>query len=371
MKIAAIDVYRVALTSHETYYMADNKTCDSVDTIIVRVSTDQNITGWGEVCPIPHYLPAFAGGVAPVIAELEPVLIGADPRGAESLIAACDAWLKDHRYAKSALDIAFWDITAQAAGMPLYALLGGKRTDSVRTYHSITCTDPERMADIAMQAKAAGIEQFQVKVGADADWQRDVERICAVRDAVGPRPVVYADWNGGATRYDAIRVGHAVRELDIMLEQPCNSLAAIADVRSATGLPMKVDESCHDSASFLEAHRLGCMDVVALKLSKFGGLSALRRARDLCVHLETMMVIEDTWGSDIATAAAVHLGMTVEPRFLLNVCDLSGYVSPRIAKDGPQRSHGRLTVGDAPGLGITVNWQAFGKPELSIGEHRQ
>jgi len=370
MKITSIDVYRVALTSHETYYMAANKTCDSVDSIILRVCTDAGITGWGEVCPIPHYLPAYAGGVAPAIAELEPVLIGADPCGAECLTAACDAWLMDHRYAKSALDIAFWDITAQAAGMPLFKLLGGKRADSVPTYHSITCTDPQRMAEIAAAAKADGIRQFQAKVGSDANWQRDVERIFAVREAVGADPVVYADWNGGATRYDAIRVGQAVRDIDIMLEQPCNSLAAIADVRRTTGLPMKVDESCHDMASLLEAHRLGCMDVVALKLSKFGGLSALRRARDLCDYLEIRMVVEDTWGSDIATAAAVHLGLTVAPRLLLNVCDLSGYVSPHVASDAPLRNHGTLAIGDAPGLGITIDEEALGEPELSIGKSR-
>ena len=223
------------------------------------------------------------------------------------------------------------------------------------------------MAEIAKAAKAEGIFQFQVKVGADASWAEDVKRIKAVREAVGDGYVVYADWNSGATVYDAIRVGHAVRDLDIMLEQPCETLEAIAEVRRNTNLPMKVDEAGHDMASLLKAHELGCMDVVALKLSKFGGLSVLRRARDLCTHFETMMVIEDTWGSDIATAAAVHLGMTVDPKLVLNVCDLSGYVSPHLADDGPIRKDGRLSVGDAPGLGITIDESRLGEPELSIG----
>ena len=283
------------------------------------------------------------------------------------MIAKCDAYLPDHRYAKSALDIAFWDITAKAAEMPLYQLLGGKLADVVPTYHSITCTEPERMAEIARDAYAQGIRQFQVKVGSDADWEKDVARIRAVREAVGDGYVVYADWNSGTTSYDAIRVGHAVRDLDIMLEQPCESLPAIAEVRRNTNLPMKIDESAHDTQSLLEANALGCMDVVALKLSKFGGLSALRRARDLCLHLKTMMVVEDTWGSDIATAAAVHLGVTVPPKYLLNVCDLSGYVSPHVASDGPLRDNGTLTPGTGPGLGITVDEAVLGDPELSLG----
>ena len=367
MKITAVNAFRVPLTSHETYYMSEGKSCATLDSMVVRVDTNEGITGWGEVCPIPHYLPAYAGGVVPVIQELKDVLIGANPLGAEALTTKCDTWLPDHRYAKSALDIAFWDITAKAAGMPLYQVLGGKLADSVPTYHSITCTDPERMVEIALAAQQQGIQQFQVKVGADADWQKDVQRIRAVREAVGAGPVVYADWNNGATSYDAIRVGRAVADLDVMLEQPCDSLAAVAEVRRNTCLPMKVDEGGHDLQSLLDAHALGCMDVVALKLSKFGGLTKLRRARDLCMHLKTMMVIEDTWGSDIATAAAVHLGLTVPPKYLLNVCDLSGYVGPHVATDGPLRDQGRLSVGDKPGLGITIDESVLGEPVLQLG----
>lgn len=113
-------------------------------------------------------------------------------------------------------------------------------------------------------------------------------------------------------------------------------------VRAATGLPMKLDELAHDTATLLQAHSLGIMDAVALKLSKFGGLSALRRARDLCLHLGAKMCIECTWGSDIATAAALHLAAATNPARVLNVCDLSGYVSPRIAPDGPVRANGRI-----------------------------
>ena len=97
---------------------------------------------------------------------------------------------------------------------------------------------------------------------------------------------------------------------------------------------MKLDENAHDTASLLTGHALGCMDAVAVKLSKFGGLSASRRARDLCIHLGAKMCIEDTWGSDITTAALLHLGASTDPARVLNVCDLSGYVAPRLALTG-------------------------------------
>ena len=136
-----------------------------------------------------------------------------------------------------------------------------------------------------------------------------------------------------------------------MLEQPCRTLEACAAVHAATGLAMKIDENAHDTASLLRAFDLGCMDAVALKLSKFGGLSALRKARDLCLHLGAKMGIEDTWGSDIATAAALHLAAASPPEAVLNVCDLSGYVTPRLAPDAPSRQNGVITPPEGPGLG--------------------
>lgn len=366
MRITRVQAWKVPLTSHETYYMSDGKTCDTVDSIVVSLQTDGNLEGWGEVCPIPHYLPAYADGVVPALKEMAPVILGADPVGPEALMARLEAFLAGHAYAKSAVDTALWDLTAKAAGLPLYALLGGKQSNMLPLYHSITCIASEDMVRIARTAYQAGIRQFQVKLGADDDWQQDVERLRAVREAVGPGPLVYGDWNCGATQLDATRVGRAVRDLDIMLEQPCATLAECVNVKRACGLPMKIDENAHDMASLLEAHRLGCMDAVALKLSKFGGLSAMRRARDLCLHLGARMCIEDTWGSDITTATALHLAAATPGKAVLNVCDLSGYVAPRLDPDGPVRRDGTISPHDTPGHGICPDREILGDPILDL-----
>jgi len=362
MKITGIRLYKVALTSHDAYYMGAGKACETVDTIVVEVRTDSKHSGWGEVCPIPHYLPAYAGGVAPAIADLVPVLIGADPVGPEALMAKCDGHLQGHAYAKSALDMALWDLTGKAAGLPLCRLLGGRRMEAAPLYHSITCVDPDAMARIARDALAQGIRQFQAKLGADNDWRADVERLSAMRDAIGPQPLLYGDWNCGATVVDAIRVAQAARDLDVMLEQPCDTLESCAEVRRVSGLAMKLDESCHDMETLLKAQSLGCIDVATLKLSKFGGLTAIREARSLCRHFGIMTCIEDTWGSDIATAAAAHMAASTPAKILLNACDLSGYVAPHIAADGPLRDNASLRPSEKPGLGVTPDPDVLGAP---------
>lgn len=361
-KISRLTLWQVPLTSHETYYMAEGKTCATVETVVLRVDTACGMSGWGEVCPIPHYLPAYAGGVIPAVEEMASVLIGANPVGPEALMAALDSHLKGHVYAKSCVDLALWDLTGKAAGLPLFALLGGRVSQDVPVYHSITCIAPDEMARIARDVQAQGVTQFQCKLGADSDWQADVERLVKVRETVGAGPLVYGDWNCGADRLTATRVGRAVAHLDVMLEQPCETLIDCAAVRAATGLAIKIDENGHDMASLLEANRLGCLDAVALKLSKFGGLGALRKARDLCLHLGAMMCIEDTWGSDIATAAGLHLAAATPSNRVLNACDLSGYVGPRLDPLAPVRTNGRIAPPEGPGLGLSPDAEALGQP---------
>ncbi len=366
MRIKRIRLWQVPLTSLQTYYMADGKTADTVESVVIALDTDNGQTGWGEACPLPRYLPAYSGGIAPALAEMAPLIIGADPVGPEALMFELDAHLRGHPYAKSSIDIALWDLTAQSAGLPLHSLLGGRRQATLPLYHSITCIAPDEMAKIARETLATGITQFQVKLGVDGDWETDVERLVKVREAVGQGPLVYGDWNCGATQLQATRVARAVQNLDVMLEQPCSTLAACASVHDSTGLPMKIDELAHDVSTLLEAHRLGILDAVALKLSKFGGLSRLRVARDLCLHLGTSMCIECTWGSDIVTAAALHLAAATDPQHLLNTCDLSGYVTPRLAPDAPTRLNGRIAPPTGSGLGVTPDLDLLGDPDVIL-----
>ena len=368
MNITRLTLWQVPLTSHLAYNMADGKICDTVTTSVLRLEADNGLAGWGEVCPIPHYLPAYAGGVAPALTELAPVIFARDGSalGAEAMMRAADHHLQGHVYAKSALDIALWDLTAQVAGLPLHMFLGGMQTARLPLYHSISCLAPDEMARIAAEETARGITQIQVKLGADRDNEADIARLRLVREAVPAATLVYGDWNCGASRLDATRVGRAVAGLDVMLEQPCATLEDCAAVRDATGLAMKIDENAHDTASLLHAWKLGCMDAVALKLSKFGGLSALRRARDLCLTLGAKMCIEDTWGSDIVTAAALHLAAATPQHGIMNVCDLSAYVSPRLDPRGPVRDAGFISPPTGPGIGVTPDPDQLGQPVLDL-----
>ena len=366
MKITRITLWKTPLKSHVTYTMAEGKVCDLVDSIILRLDTDEGISGWGEVLPIPHYLPAYGDGVIPAITDMARVILGADPLGGDAIMTRLDHHLKGHEYAKSPVNIACWDITAKKANLPLYALLGGRQQESLPLYQSITCAEPQEMVEMALEAERQGVNHFQVKLGASGGWEVDVERLVKTREAVNSSALVYGDWNCGASALEAIRVGRAVKHLDLMLEQPCATLEECAMVKNATGLPMKIDENAANQNDILTAHRLGCINAAAIKISKFGGITACRKAREICDHLGIMMCIEDTWGSDIVTAAVIHLGLATNPARLLNVCDLSGYVAPRLDSTAPSREKGRITPNDIPGLGVNPDLDILGPPIAEI-----
>src|SRR5881397_2345584 len=108
------------------------------------------------------------------------------------------------------------------------------------------------------------------------------------------------------------------------------------------------------------------MDVVNLKISKLGGLTKTKQARDLCVSIGIAMTLEDSWGGDIATAAIAHLAHSTPPEFLFSTTDFNGYVTVSTADGAPKRANGRMAASNSPGLGIQPKIAVLGKPVLEI-----
>src|SRR5947209_4757989 len=285
MKIRRICAYRVELPLVEgSYRWSGGKAVTVFDSTVVRVETDEGVTGHGEVCPLgPFYLPAYANGVRAGIAELGPHLLGEDPRELLKLQRRMDAALKGHPYVKSGIDMACWDVLGKATGQPVCTLLGGRYGDDFVLYRAISQEAPEAMARRVASYRAEGYTRFQLKVGGDP--LVDVERIRAVAAQLQPGDRLIADANTGWLMHDALRVVRAVRDVDVYVEQPCASYEQCLSVRRHTDHPFVLDEVIDSVDVLLRGHADRAMDVVNIKISKFGGLTRARQARDLCVSL--------------------------------------------------------------------------------------
>jgi L-alanine-DL-glutamate epimerase-like enolase superfamily enzyme len=146
------------------------------------------------------------------------------------------------------------------------------------------------------------------------------------------------------------------------MEQPCLSYEECLSVRRRTDHPFVLDEVIDSVDVLLRGKADQAMDVVNIKISKFGGLTKTRQARDLCVSMGIAMTIEDSWGGDIATAAIAHLAHSTPPEFLFSTTDFNSYVTVSIADGAPKRVNGRLAASTAPGLGVEPRMEALGKP---------
>ena len=366
MKIRRIAAYQVDLPLHEgSYRWSGGKSVTVFDSTIVRVETDAGIVGHGEVCPLgPFYLPAYAAGVRAGIAELGPHLIGEDPTELGRLNRRMDAALKGHPYVKSGIDMACWDILGQAAGLPVCTLLGGRYGDDFVLYRAISQESPDEMAQKVAGYRAQGYRRFQLKVGGEPGT--DIARIRAVAGVLEPGDRLIADANTGWLMHDAARVVRAVRDVDVYIEQPCASFEECLSIRRRTDHPFVMDESIDGIDVLLRGHAEGAMDVVNLKISKLGGITKLRQARDLCVSLGIAMTIEDSWGGDITTAAIAHLAHSTPPEFLFTATDFNSYVTVGTADGAPRRRNGRMAASTAPGLGVAPKLDILGRPKVEI-----
>jgi L-alanine-DL-glutamate epimerase-like enolase superfamily enzyme len=366
MQISRILAYRVELPLHETTYKwSGGKSVTVFDSTVVAVQTNTGLTGYGEVCPLgPFYLPAYAEGVRAGLHELGPHLIGQDPRQLGKLNRLMDAALKGHPYVKSGIDIACWDILGQAANLPVCELLGGRYGQDFHLYRAISQDSPDAMADRVAEYRAQGYRRFQLKVGGDPDT--DIARIRAVAAKLQPGDRLVADANTGWVQHEAVRVAKAVTDIDVYIEQPCLTYEECLAVRRQIPHPFILDENIDSLDVLLRAKSDLAMDVVNLKISKLGGLTKIKQARDLCISTGIAMTLEDSWGGDIATAAISHLAHSTPPEFLFSTTDFNSYVTVSTADGAPQRKSGRMSAPTSPGLGIKPKMEVLGAPVVEI-----
>lgn len=366
MKITRIQCYQVDLPLVEgNYQWSGGKSVSVFDSTIVRIETDEGVTGHGEVCPLgPFYLPAYAAGVRSGIAELAPHLIGMDPTQIQPLNQFMERALKGHPYVKSGIDIACWDILGQTAGRSVCELLGGRYGEDFILYRAISQRSPEEMADNVADYRKQGYRRFQLKVGGDPDV--DIERIRAVAEKMQPGDKLIADANTGWLMHEAARVVRGVRDVDVYIEQPCLTYEECLSIRRRTDHPFVMDECIDGMQVLIRGAADQAMDVVNIKISKFGGLTRAKLARDLCVSLGVAMTIEDSWGGDITTAAIAALAHSTPPENLFTSTDFNSYVTVSTAEGAPRRENGRMAASKAAGLGVAPLMDVLGEAVVDV-----
>lgn len=363
MKITQIDVFQVDLPySGGVYLLSGGREYRSFDATIVRITTDRGVEGWGESTPFgATYIAAHARGVRAGIEEIAPSLLGLDPRRSDRINDAMDSALVAHEHAKTALDVACWDIFGKSVDLPVCELLGGRTDVRMPVISSIYAGDPEDMRRRVAEHRAAGYTSHSVKIGDDPAL--DAARIQASLADRKAGEYFIVDANGGMTPEMALRMLRLLPPgLDFVLEAPCATWRECLSLRRRSNVPMIWDELAVSESSIVQLVADDAAEGIGLKISKNGGLTRCRRQRDICIAAGLTISVQETTGSDIAFAAIVQMGQTVPRRLLRSVLESRDMVSLKTAVGDFPVIDGHVVAPAAPGLGITPRLDVLGEP---------
>ena len=321
----------------------------SIDMLLVRIDTDAGISGWGEA--FGHRI--FPATRAAIDTLLGPMIVGRDARQIGAITDDLQRTLHGVGrggptiYALSGIDIALWDIAGKAAGLPLYRLLGGSRTEDLPAYASLLrYGSAKAVARYTEQALQRGYRHIKIH-------EITLPEIKAARDAAGPGIPLMVDTNCPWTVPEAIAMAKAMAPLDVhWLEEPVwppENLAGLAEVRAGGGLSTAAGENYGTAWDFRRAFEAGALTYAQPSVTKIGGVTEMRRVMTLAESFGVTVVPHSAYFgpgllASIHCIAAMPGGSWVE-RFYCDFAEnpLGDAIHPR---------NGRIAVPQGPGLGL-------------------
>jgi L-Ala-D/L-Glu epimerase len=352
-RIETVSTRRVTTPLHTPFVTALRRTT-TTDTVVVQVTDSDGVTGWGEAPQVWQVTgESLAGADACVSGPLAAVLTGRDPDDLAELCRLLGSAVAANHGAKSAVDVALHDLAARRRGVSLPAFLGST-TRRVPTDVTLAAGASDALAEAARARAEDGFGVIKMKVGTDA--ATDVERVRAVRAAVGKTARIRLDANQGWTPRDAVRVVSALEDADLdveLVEQPVPAadLDGLAWVTAHVSTPVMADESVYGVRDLVEVIRRRAADLVNVKLAKCGGISVGRTLLELARSHGMGAIVGSMMETHIGVGAAASL---VAASGTSMVCDLdAAWWAARSPVVGGMTYDGATVVlPDAPGLGI-------------------
>ncbi|MBO0602378.1 dipeptide epimerase [Sporosarcina sp. E16_3] len=363
MKIAEIEIYAIHLPLYEPFVIS-YATYDYMPSIIVKITTDTGLVGYGEGVADEHVTGESWKGTFEILKNtLAPKLIGENPMNMERIHELMDAEIYGVPTAKAAIDIACYDVAGKALGVPVYNLLGGRYHEEFPITHVLSIAAPEAMAKEAEERVAAGYRSMKMKVGTSvAD---DVLRIQAVRERVGEDIAIRVDVNQGwVNSANTLQGLKKLQDCSLdWLEQPvrADDIDGMVEVKSKSSTPTMIDEGLRGVRDMREIIAKRAADKVNIKLMKCGGIYPATKL----AHMAEMAGIECQIGSmvesSIGSAAGFHVAFSKK---IITSVELTGPL--KFSKDVGNLHYDVpfIRLSDKPGLGIDIDEQVL--QELTV-----
>ena len=353
--VTKVEIYKLNI-ARQTQFRIAIGVFDEVQNILVRIHASDGLYGLGEGAPLPFLCGETQAIAFEACKELATLLVGKDPYAIEARMQELGSYLVHNTTARSAFDMALYDLLGKRAGLPLYALLGGEKR-ALTTDETVGIDTPEAMAKEALQAKERGFAAIKVKLG--TGFPDDVDRIEAIREAVGAETLLRIDANQGWDPVTAERILQELTRFDIQYcEEPVAhwNNEALRRVREQSPIPIMADESLFNHHDAFRLASMGACDYFNIKLAKSGGIHTALKINAVAEAAGIQCMVGCMSETRLGLTAAAHL-VSARPNIVFADLD-SAFGKADVVEGGTRYDGGTITLPDNPGHGADI------KPEI-------
>lgn len=330
------------------------RTVENIEDIIIKVTTDTELSGYGEAPPTAVITGDTKGSIVSAVRDfIKPSIIGMDLDNLEGIFNKIDNCIIKNTSAKAAVDMAVYDLYGKYHKAPLYKLLGGNKSE-VKTDITISVNPiPEMVAD-SLAAVNQGFDILKIKVGKEGF--KDIDRISAIRDAVGPDVKIRVDANQGWAPKQSVKIIRAMEDKGLnieLVEQPvaAHDIKGMVYVTKNVETPILADESVFSPEDAINIIQKGAADFINIKLMKTGGIHNALKICSVAEIYGVECMIGCMLESKLSVSAAAHLAAAKE---VITRADLDG---PSLCRTdpfngGPVYKKNLIKMTDNSGIGI-------------------
>ncbi len=359
MEISGIEIIPIKIPTIDAYSLSFG-TVTAATSVIIKLYTDNGTYGIGDTSPCPMFSYESSESVVGILQNyLFPAIKGMDPYNIEHIHKAMDEAVKGNPFAKAAIDIALYDIIGKLLNIPIYKLLGGCFVKKLPLLWPLLGSDAETNVKEATKAIKRGFKSIMIKVGQNVP-DVDIERVSAVRKAIGEEIIIIVDANQGWTRSTAIKCIRKMEPFNIAwIEQPVPrwDIDGMKSIKDTVSTPISVDEglcSLNDAIAIIKGN---AVDIASIKLQKSGGfckakkIAAIMEAGNIPIFINSMI---ETGGS---VSASLHFAVSIPNAITFSAALMSTLrLKDDITKEGSLLiKDGFILVTDKPGLGIELD----------------
>lgn len=353
MKILSTDIFLFKIPM--TPFTIATGTMEYAQNIVIKMHTDEGIIGWGECSAFPMIVGETQLSCYQIAKDFALFLKGKNPLAITDRLNELDTIIAGNYTAKSAFDLALYDIAAKVANKPLYAFLGGSSIP-IETDLTIGIDTPDQMAKDAIDFVQQGVNIIKVKLGKDPE--QDVVRIKKIREAIGYTTKLRIDANQGWAKEVALKVLQDLAPYQIeFCEQPMRKYYDdyLPELCAASPIAIMADESVfthHDARKLIAAKACHSINI---KFSKSGGIHEAIKIHDLAKAHQIPCMMGGMLESRLALSAKMHFAMAMDnvKYYDMDTCLLGHLEDPILG--GVQFNGMHLTISDTPGIGAEVD----------------